>query len=138
MRHQSGPNRFRGAILAIAGMIAVCGIGAAFSYLLIESSDAAPSFGGVVTGMTPRDGWPGPDDMVDRMVATQLFQDVADWTGLENSLDQDEPDSREIVDPFEAVEIGFPLLTMLVVASTAQRMAEARPKRKAAERNDRE
>ena len=137
MCHQTEPSRFRGAMLAIAGMIAVSGVGAALSYRLIESSAAAPSFGGVAAELVPRDEWPSPDDMVDRMVATQMFQDVADWTGLETALEPDESGATEFLDPFEVAEIGFPLLTMLVVASTAQRFAESGPQRRAGGRGGR-
>jgi len=42
MRHARTPNRFRGAMLAIVGMIMVSGVGAMFSYLLIEKQRRPP------------------------------------------------------------------------------------------------
>jgi hypothetical protein len=133
MRHERTLNRFRGAMLAIAGMIMVSGVGAAFSYLLIESSFAATSFGGVAEGAGSRDGWPCPDHTVDHMVATRLFHDAAEWTGLESSLetaDRGGPYSVAFPDPIEMAEILFPLLTLLVVVSVSQRFAEIGPRRK--------
>jgi hypothetical protein len=128
MSHERGQTRFRGAMLAIVGMVAVSGGGAMFSYVLIQRSFAATSFAAVAAAPGPRDLWHYcPDDAVDRLVAAQLFQDVADWTGLETA-DQDSPNRLAFLDPIETAEIVFPLLTLLVVVSTAQRLAEIGPK----------
>ena len=127
MNRERTLNRFRGAMLAIAGMIMVSAVGAGFSYLLIESSVAATSFGGVAAGVGSRDGWPCPDHMADHFVATRLLHDAAEWTGLETSpgtADPDGPHSVAFLDPIATAEIVFPLLTLLVVVTVSQRLAE--------------
>lgn len=123
---------FRSAILAIAGMIVVAGAGAAFSYLLIARGVAATSFRGVAERSPSGDGWMWPGDAVDRFVSTQLFRDVADWTGFEDSFetaDPGGPDAAEFLDPITAAEIAFPLLVILTVVAAAQRLAEFGPVR---------
>jgi hypothetical protein len=128
MRNERPSHRFRGAMLAIAGMVTVSAVGAMFSCLLVESSLATPSFAGAAVGAGSRGGWPRPDDAVDRLVSTQLFQEVAAWTGL-SAAGQDDPRPAAFLDPIETAEIVVPLLTLLVVVTAAQRFAESGPRR---------
>jgi hypothetical protein len=114
MRQEPGLGRFRTAVLAIAAMIVVSGVGAISSYLLIDNNIAIDRVASWPSAHDDQDCWLCPDDALGLFVSGQL---LADWSGL---MSADHPDA------VDAAEITFPILTVLAVVATAQRLSESR------------
>jgi hypothetical protein len=111
MRHEPGLERFRTAVLAIAAMIVVSGAGAISSYLLIGDNIAIDRVASWLAARDDQDCRLCPDDALEVFVSGLLPGDL---------------ESADHPDAVDAAEITFPILTVLAVMATAQRLSESR------------